>query len=143
MNKWISVKDKLPEKGDYNDYLITDGEHCYVGHYRYKAKAWDHSILGWIQGMYADTGETYDINITHWMPLPKLPKIMEDLFRYEVDFGSGGYGCTDTFDELIEDANDDFGEDTTEEIKEWALNSKKGDEYLKYGVHILNIGGEC
>lgn len=34
MNKWISVKDKLPEKGDHNDYLITDGEHCYVGHYR-------------------------------------------------------------------------------------------------------------
>lgn len=73
MNKWISVKDKLPEKGDYNDYLITDGEHCYVGHYRHDADAWD-SKLGWIQGMYADTGETYDINITHWMPLPELPK---------------------------------------------------------------------
>ena len=67
---------------------------------------------------------------------------MEDLFRYEVDFGSGGYGFTDTFDELIEDVKDDFGEDTAEEIKEWALNSKKGDEYKKYGAYILNIGGE-
>lgn len=40
MSEWISVKDKLPEKSDHNDYLITDGEHFYVGHYRYKAKAW-------------------------------------------------------------------------------------------------------
>lgn len=96
--------------------------------------------------MYTDTGETYDINIIHWMSLPELPNeeiIMEDLFRYEVDFGSEGYGCTDTFDELIEDVNDDFCEDTAEEIKEWALNSKKGDKYLKYGAYILNIGGEC
>lgn len=30
-----------------------------------------------------------------------------------------------------------------EEIKEWALNSKKGDEYEKYRVHILNVGGKC
>ena len=74
MNKWISVKDKLPEKGDYNDYLITDGKHCYVGYYRHDADAWDNSALGWIQGISADTDETYDINITHWMPLPELPK---------------------------------------------------------------------
>lgn len=65
------------------------------------------------------------------------------MFRYEVDFGSGVYGCTDTFDELIKEINVDFGEDTAEEIKEWALNSKKGDKYLKYGAHILNIGEEC
>ena len=147
MSEWINVKDKLPAKGDHNDYLITDGEHCYVGHYRHNADAWDNSKLGWIQGVYADTGETYDINITHWMPLPKLPNegiiIIEDLFRYEVDFGSGGYGFTDTFDQLIEDVNDDFGEDIIEEIKEWALNSKKGDSYKKYGAYILNIGGEC
>lgn len=76
MNKWISVKDKLPEEDDYNDYLITDGKHCYVGHYRYDVDAWDNSKLGWIQGVSSDTGETYGINITHWMPLPKLPKIM-------------------------------------------------------------------
>lgn len=144
MSEWISVKDKLPEKGDYNDYLITDGEHCYVGYYRHDADAWD-SKLGWIQGMYADTGETYDINITHWMPLPELPNkeiIMEDLFRYEYERISGGYSFIDTFNELIEDVNNDFIEDTAEEIKEWALNSKKGDGYKKYGVHILNIGRE-
>lgn len=75
--------------------------------------------------------------------LPKERIIMENLFRYEVDFGSGGYGFTDTFDQLIEDVNDDFGEDAVEKIKEWALNSKEGDEYKKYGAYILNIGIEC
>lgn len=35
MSEWISVKNKLPEKGDYNDYLITDGKNCYVGCYLY------------------------------------------------------------------------------------------------------------
>lgn len=74
MSKWINVKDKLPTKDDYNDYLITDGKHCYVGYYRHDADAWDNVRLGWIQGRYADTGKPYDIAITHWMPLPELPK---------------------------------------------------------------------
>ena len=74
MSEWISVKDKLPAKDDYNDYLITDGKHCYVGHYRHDACAWDNSKLGWIQGTDAATDETYAINITHWMTLPELPK---------------------------------------------------------------------
>ena len=73
MSEWISVKDKLPAKDDHNDYLITDGEHYYVGHYRHDADAWDHVILGWVQWVLAD-GDVIDINITHWMPLPKLPQ---------------------------------------------------------------------
>lgn len=148
MSEWISVKDKLPAKDDYNDYLITDGEHCYVGHYRHDADAWDNSKLGWIQCMDVVTDETYEINITHWMPLPELPNkeiIMEDLFRYKYErilggYSFGGYSFIDTFDELIEDINNDFIKDTAEEIKEWALNSKKGDGYKKYGVYILNVG---
>ncbi len=88
MSEWISVKDKLPEKSDHNDYLITDGEHFYVGHYRYKAKAWDHSILGWIQGMYADTGETYDVNITHWMPLPNPPGKGSEMIKHCIIFAT-------------------------------------------------------
>ena len=73
ISEWISVKEKLPEKGDHTEYLLTDGKHCYVGHYRHKAKVWDHAKLGWVQGTCADTGEPYDIAITHWMPLPELP----------------------------------------------------------------------
>lgn len=67
---WISVSDRLPT--DRRDYLLTDGEHCYVGHYRPDAKAWDHWILGWVQQCCAD-GSVEDVNITHWMPLPELP----------------------------------------------------------------------
>lgn len=70
MNTWISVSDILPS--DRQDYLLTDGEHCYVGHYRPDAKAWDHSMLGWVQHCCAD-GNVEDVNITHWMPLPELP----------------------------------------------------------------------
>lgn len=73
MSEWISVQDRLPAQDDHNDYLITDGEHCFVGHYRHKAQAWDNSTLGWIQAYYAD-GSVEDIEITHWMPLPELPK---------------------------------------------------------------------
>lgn len=69
-NTWISVSDILPS--DRRDYLLTDGEHCYVGHYRPDARAWDHSELGWVQYCYAD-GSVEEVNITHWMPLPELP----------------------------------------------------------------------
>ena len=65
---------------------------------------------------------------------------MGNLFIYKIDCG---YDSTETFDELIEDIECDFDENVVEEIKEWALNSKKGDGYKKYGVHILNIGREC
>ena len=46
MSEWISVKDRLPDKDDINDYLITDGKRCFVGFYHHKAKAWDNFTLG-------------------------------------------------------------------------------------------------
>ena len=73
MSEWISVKDRLPDEDDINDYLITDGKRCFVGFYHHKAKGWDNFTLGWIQEYYAD-GEVDDIEITHWMPLPEPPK---------------------------------------------------------------------
>lgn len=72
MNEWISVQDRLPAKDDHTEYLITDGEHCFVGSYRHKAKAWDSHILGWIQMQ--SGGKWVDVEITHWMPLPEPPK---------------------------------------------------------------------
>ena len=44
---------------------------------------------------------------------------MENLFRLEVDTDSGEYGFTDTFDELLEDVESEYGEETKDEIKEW------------------------
>lgn len=68
MSEWISVKNKLHEKGDYNDYLITDGKNCYVGCYLY-VQGLDINV--WMSSMGRSLN---DINITHWMPLPELPK---------------------------------------------------------------------
>ena len=73
MSEWISVKDRLPDENDINDYLITDGKRCFVGFYCRKAKGWNNFTLGWIQEYYAD-GEVDDIEITQWMPLPEPPK---------------------------------------------------------------------
>lgn len=66
--------------------------------------------------------------------------IMEDNFRLEVDTGVGGYGFTDTLSELMEDVEDEYGDKIKVEVKTWALNSKEGDEFQKYGMHIRNIG---
>ena len=68
--------------------------------------------------------------------------MMENLFRLEVNTGSGGYGFTDTFDELLEDVENEYGEETKDEIKEWALNSNVNDELNKDGMYITNLGKE-
>lgn len=64
----------------------------------------------------------------------------EDLFRLEVDTGSGGYGFTDTLSELMEDVENEYGDEVKAEVETWALNSKEGDEFQKYRMYIRNIG---
>jgi len=58
MSNWISVKDKLPEKGD--TYLVwtenTGVETCRWFAYRGKWR-----------------GGAWTAHITHWMPLPEPP----------------------------------------------------------------------
>ena len=54
---WISVEDKLPE--EHTDVIVTDGSsvaHC--------KKYGD--------GFYTNIGKC--CNVTHWMPIPELPK---------------------------------------------------------------------
>ena len=63
-----------------------------------------------------------------------------DLFRLEVDTGFGGYGFTDTLSELMEDVENEYGNEVKVEVESWALNSKEGDEFQKYGMYITNIG---
>lgn len=65
---------------------------------------------------------------------------MENTFRLEVDTGSGGYSSTDTLSELMEDVENEYGNETKVEVEKWALNSKEGDEFQKYGMYITNIG---
>lgn len=69
---------------------------------------------------------------------------MNNLFRLEVDTGSGGYGFTDTYVELLKDVEDEYGKEIREEVEKWALDSKENEEFRKYKMYILNIGSvEC
>ena len=61
-------------------------------------------------------------------------------FRLEVNTGSAGYGFTDTLSELMEDVENEYGDEVKAEVETWALNSKEGDEFQKYGMYITNIG---
>ena len=68
-NKWHKVEDGLPPVGERGlgnfsiETLFTDGKYMFVGTYSFKSKTW-------IDRDYCfSTGR-----ITHWMPLPKLPK---------------------------------------------------------------------
>ena len=59
---WISVKDRLPTT--CGDYLVTDGESQMVAHSNLSG-VWD----------FFDNHEWWqDEQVTHWMPLPKLPE---------------------------------------------------------------------
>jgi len=62
--KWISVKDKLPDVDIYVlGYNISWGETQVVCRK-------SHSLQGYC---FLDSDD-YNVNITHWMPLPKPPK---------------------------------------------------------------------
>ena len=60
MDKWINVKDALP-RGCKDVILINDGE-IGIGYYDAIRNEW------------YDYTKEYIINITHWMPTPKLPE---------------------------------------------------------------------
>ena len=62
--KWVSVKERLPEKTITACLTYADG--------RAQVADWTHDKWGWDWWFYVD-GE-YDPEITHWMPLPEQPK---------------------------------------------------------------------
>ena len=68
-----------------------------------------------------------------------LDREAEDLFRLEVNTGSGGYGFTDTLSELMKDVENQYGDEVKAEVEAWALNSKERDEFQKYGMYITKI----
>ena len=72
MNEWISVNNRLPDKDDHNEYLLTDGNSYFVGYYRHDLKIWSDYNTGWIMKRSQD--EWAGIKITHWRVLPKIPK---------------------------------------------------------------------
>lgn len=69
LQKWISVKDQLPDNSKINSVLITDGTDIYV------------AVEWWPDENPLKTDWSYSYccgckanGITHWMPLPELPK---------------------------------------------------------------------
>lgn len=78
--EWISVKDRLPQAYDY--VLIYakrpgTGEPCPVGIARHDSTTWE--PLESLIGAYSDVEWEYDIDeITHWMPLPAPPIILDE-----------------------------------------------------------------
>ena len=70
--RWISVKDRLPEKlNENNQVYLTEqvigfGDECaYVG--QFKVYKYD-GLMTFFDG------ENFRSDITHWMPLPEPPK---------------------------------------------------------------------
>jgi len=71
MNEWISVEDRLPEKGEHVFcYCREDYEQR---GYHVKTTHWDG------EGDTHEFKSVYEryISVTHWMPLPKPPEEQE------------------------------------------------------------------
>lgn len=68
MDKWISVKDKLPE--DKNKLLIFESDNIEIGRYNPSKKRFELFELDYFGGM----DWCKDEYVTHWMPLPEPPK---------------------------------------------------------------------
>ena len=67
--KWISVKDELPNRSSSERYFVTNGEDIAWAYFGCDDEGYEHEnfIGGDLYGsMYG--------NITHWMPLPDVPK---------------------------------------------------------------------
>ena len=60
--KWVSVKDRLPDKESMLCLVISDGD-LYVSHWHWSGG-----------GPWFFTDGEYDCNVTHWAKAPELPK---------------------------------------------------------------------
>ena len=90
MNEWISVKDRLPEKGGKYLCVRSDswGQHIDILEFApnlHKLDKYDFAGKkrpGWCD-YDSEWGWTEFDDVTHWMPLPEMPKII-------VDYAVGG-----------------------------------------------------
>lgn len=64
---WVSVKERLPEEEIC--VLVTDGEHIEIASYIIISS---YGKTEWTINSFFD--DITGVEITHWMPLPELPK---------------------------------------------------------------------
>lgn len=64
-DRWISVKDKLPNRLEGGLFLVTSGTEVGVAYWE------DMDFVG------GEPQELYNENITHWMHMPEAPKEKE------------------------------------------------------------------
>lgn len=76
---WVSVKDRLPDKR--GNYLVVRKSHAYIGISHFLTNLRDNCQFEYEgepnePGFYNGDGEGdwVERDITHWMPLPDLPK---------------------------------------------------------------------
>lgn len=73
--EWISVKDRLPGDGDKMVLAVVNGKRENITFCNAIELACCSSDEGWILEAYP---ELEDMHVTHWMPLPDLPKEKEE-----------------------------------------------------------------
>lgn len=78
MSEWISVKDGLPEVESGFDcsknVFTTDGKKIFVMTLFYDADGWMWANCYGDINSDGECDDDYNPYITHWMPLPNLPK---------------------------------------------------------------------
>ena len=65
MSKWISVKDRLPKEPCR--YITAEGK---TGYRFITTRQWE----GGVRKKVWDLGVYKNLEVTHWMPMPKLPE---------------------------------------------------------------------
>ena len=151
---WISVKDRLPN--DEKSVLVLIKEVEKYGIYKEKTDVCHWIFIGWhIDGEWATTycngykliadenKETSNITyvVTHWMPLPELPKGRNKMKRIYI---SGPITGTDDFYERFAEAEAMWSCDELSVVNPAKLNDimpkdATYDEYMKMSFELLGM----
>lgn len=100
--------------------------------------------LAWVK--HSKKGEKFENSVVRIWNIGK--KCFQDdptecAYRMEVDTGSGGYGFTVTYEQLMEDLIQEFSEAVRDEVELWAHKSEEGSEYTGHNIYLANIGKQA
>lgn len=59
-----------------------------------------------------------------------------NLFRLEVDTGSGGYGLDLPKEVLLGDIAEEYGKELRNDVEKWVKSAKTGEQFHKFGINI-------